>query len=90
MHPCDNQRGIPFDGCNDTCEPMDNFTCRPSSTVSGKTECSYNIEIIMSVVEFKKARFENKFKLKLEIYPPLYMLQRFTKQQFLSSFKIKN
>lgn len=38
-YPCDNELGVPYDGCDDTCHIMTDFTCTLNNRV---TTCSYH------------------------------------------------
>ena len=45
--PCDDPIDRDWDGCNDTCDPMDNFNC--SKKVNFTVSCSYKLPIIMNI-----------------------------------------
>lgn len=52
--PCDNQIGIDYDGCDDSCGVMPGFTCNSiNSTVNASqqiSECSYFDPLLMDIV----------------------------------------
>ena len=49
IYPCDNQLGIPYDGCDDNCQFMNNFTCW-TNNITFKTICSYNGTVSISYI----------------------------------------
>lgn len=54
--PCDNSKGVPFDGCDDDCQPMPDFSCTVTSFTS---LCSYNGSVTMTQVSLQRNSYEN-------------------------------
>jgi hypothetical protein len=54
--PCDNAKYIPFDGCDDTCQVMPDFTC---ATTSNTSLCSYTGPITMTQISLTRNSNKN-------------------------------
>jgi hypothetical protein len=67
--PCDNAIGVPYDGCDDTCQIMDDFYCSVNGT-SGI--CQFTGQLVITQVSLVKPEFENKLELVVSLFPPLY------------------
>lgn len=83
---CDNEIGIAYDGCDDNCEVMDNFTCRVTDQ---KTKCSYTGDLKMNLISFKKEKDWNSFTMIVEIVEPiLYSFLALTDEESFEMFSI--
>lgn len=72
--PCDNDLGVPYDGCDDTCQVMPDFNCTVNISTEG-TLCSYNGSVVMHVLSFKREELTNKIIIKVSVFPPLYVFK---------------
>lgn len=84
--PCDNDLGIPYDGCSDDCEIEDNFTCNPADL----SICAYNGTISLTVVDLDRKRMQNQFEITLKIFPPLYVFSLISEQELKAIFAFAN
>lgn len=85
--PCDNGPNIFHDGCTDQCEQEADYTCTLTpDTVSGQTVgrsiCSYNLEVKISVLSIRKEPFKNSMTWTYLVTPYLYGLPDTTSRVF--------
>ncbi len=70
--PCDNQMGIPYDGCDDNCNVEYGFVC---DKINYTSVCSYVNETILEIISLLRDRYTNSFTLRAAVWPPLYVFR---------------
>lgn len=87
-YPCDNHKGVPFDGCDDNCTVMEDFHC--SVDANFNTECTFVGLINADVTDAKLDNQEGTFSVDVKIEPPLFEFSQMSAEQLLSVLNISD